>query len=368
MKAGMRMGSLVLGGFLSLVRVGPAAADEVWVPLTHLAPPSFNPFPWPTSGAGFASFAFAVPDKFASLTSVKVALIPKSSLGGAFDIYGSIKRDGEAAGGGLLSNFAIPATLAAGTVQEIDVTALLAGQLEADSAGHDYVSVFFWFPASPGRENATVLGLRFTYQAVLVQTADIANGAITTPKLANDSVTNAKIADNSVGTDKVLNNSLASEDILNGTIGAVDINKSEVQARVAESCPSGQSIRSISSAGDVVCEADTAGLTSYVREVDDETCIANQYCYHTITCAGGRFAMGGGIYYGGGYAYNVSFFQSYPVGDHTWNVGLYNGNDDPVDIQVYVTCATGTTGASLSAAPAAAARQPRAHGPVRARW
>jgi hypothetical protein len=349
---------------LSLVRVESAAAEELWVPPTPLATPGFNPFPWPTSGAGFASFAFAVPDKFAALTSVKVALIPKASLGGAFDVHGSVKRDGEAAGVGLLSSFAIPATLAAGTVQEIDVSALLAGQLDPTSAGQDYVSVFFWFPASPGRENATVLGLRFTYEAVQVQTADIANGAITTPKLADDSVTNAKIADNSVGTDKVLNNSLASEDIANGTIGAVDINKSEVQARVAESCPSGQSIRSITSAGDVVCEADTAGLTSYVREFEDETCIANQYCYHTITCSGGRFAMGGGIYYLGSYAYNVSFFQSYPFGDHSWNIGLHNGNDDPVDIRVYVTCATGTTGASFSGAASAAAPGPRANRPV----
>jgi hypothetical protein len=364
MKAGMRIGSLVLGGFLSLVRVGPAAAEEVWVPPTHLAPPGLNPFPWPTSGAGFASFAFAVPDTFATLTSVKVALIPKTDVGGSFDVYGSVKRDGEAAGAGLLSSLAIPATLAAGTVHEIDVTALLAGQLDATSAGHDYVSVFFWFPASPGLENATVLGLRFTYAAVQVQTADIANSAVTTAKLANDSVTNAKIADNAVGTDKVANNSLASEDIANGSIGAVDINKSEVQARVAESCPLGQSIRSITSAGDVVCEADTAGLTSYMRQVEEETCTSNQYCYHTITCPGGRFAMGGGIYYGGGYAYNVSFFQSYPVGDHSWNIGLHNGNDDPVDIRVYVTCATGTNAASFSAASAAKAPEPRANRPV----
>lgn len=344
-----RMAFVVCSALAGLELAAPslARAAEVWVPPTHLVAPSLTSFPWPTSGAGIGSFGFAVPDDFSAFTSAKVVLIPKHNVGGAFDVYGSVKRNGEAAGEGLLFNFAIPASLPAGTVQEIDISALLAGQLPADSAGQDYVSVFFWFPASPGKEDATILGLRFNYQAALVQTSDIANAAITTAKLATGAVTNAKLADNSVGTDKVANNSLLSEDIANGTIAAVDINKSEVQARVTESCPQGQSIRSITSAGDVVCEADTAGMTSYVRHVVHETCIANQYCYSTVTCPGGRFAMGGGILYLGSFAYNVSFFESYPFSDQSWRVGLHNGNDDPVDIDVYVTCSTGTTGASL---------------------
>jgi hypothetical protein len=45
-------------------------------------------FPWPTTASGFASFAFAAPDDFASLTSVKVVLVPKTSLTGNFDVYG----------------------------------------------------------------------------------------------------------------------------------------------------------------------------------------------------------------------------------------------------------------------------------------
>jgi hypothetical protein len=363
-KAGSRISWLVFGVFLSVSRVAPAVAEEVWVPPTHFVAPGLTSFPWPTSGAGFASFVFAVPNDFAALASAKVVLISKINLTGSFDVYGSVKRDGEIAGAGLLFNLAIPATLAAGTVQEIDITPLLAGQIDAASAGHDYVSVFFLFAASPGLENATVVGLRFTYDALRIQAAGIENGAITTPKLENGAVTNAKLADNSVGTDKVVNNSLGSEDIANGSIGLVDINRSEVQARVANSCPPGQSIRSISAAGDVVCESDTAGLTSYVREVGSETCTAEQYCYRTVTCPGGRFATGGGMYFAGFGGSQVSLFQSYPSSDHAWNVGLHNANDFTVEVDVYVICSAGTTGAASSSAVAASAPAPHADRPL----
>jgi hypothetical protein len=351
---GKRIGCLVVGAVLSLGRAEQAAAEEVWVQPTHFVAPGLASFPWPTTGSGLASFGFAVPDDFATLTTLKVVLIPKNGLSDHFDIYGSVKADGEAAGGGLLSSLGISATLAAGTVQEIDVTALLAGQLEAASAGRDYVSVFFWFPEPPGQQAANVLGLRFGYDALRLQTADIETGAITTPKLADAAVTNAKLVDNSVGTAKVVNNSLLSEDIANGTIGGVDINKSEVQARVASSCPVGSSIRSITSAGEVVCETDTTGVTSYLRTSVTETCIANQYCHRTVTCTNGRFAMGGGLHYDGFGASESSFYQSYPSSDHAWSVSIFNAHDDPVDIVVYVVCATGTTGASAPV-PAAAA-------------
>src|SRR6185295_7983211 len=223
-----------------------------------------------------------------------------------------------------------------------------AGQLDAASAGLDYVSIFFWFPASPGLEEATVLGLRFTYQAVRIQTAELENGAVTTPKLENGAVTNAKRADDSVGAAKVIKNSLGTEDIANGSIGAVDINKSEVQARVVGSCPPGQSIRSISAAGDVVCEPDTAGLTSYLRTSDDHTCAAGDECNFSVTCPGGRRAMGGGMdnlasgirdLEKGAGTINVLWFESYPDSDQSWTVGLRN--DDPfasASIRVYVVC------------------------------
>jgi hypothetical protein len=301
-------------------------------------------------------------------------LIPKSNVTGSFDVYGSVKRDGEIAGAGLLFNLAIPATLAAGTVQEVDLTALLAGQLDATSAGLDYVSVFFWFPASPGLEDATVLGLRFTYQAVRIQTAELENGAITTPKLENGAVTNAKLADDSVGTAKIINNSLGTEDIANGSIGAVDINKSEVQARVVDSCPPGQSIRSIAAAGDVVCEPDAAGLTSYLRTSDDHTCGTATTCHFSITCPAGRRAMGGGMdnlasgLHGlakGAGTTNVVWFESYPDSDQSWTVGFRNDDSfAPALIRVYVVCSAEATGAASSSAAAAAAPGPHANRPL----
>ena len=341
MKTRARIQGLVWGIILGLAAAGPAGAAEVWVAPTHYVAAGL-PFPWPTTGSGFASFAFMAPDDFASLTSVKVVLVPKTSLTGSFDVYGSVKRDGEVAGERVLFNLAIPSTLAGGTVQEIDVTSLLAGQLDAGDAGHAYVSVFFWFPASPGLENATVLGLRFTYAAVHVQTADIENAAVTTPKLANGAVTTAKLADDSVGPAKIVTGGVGTDEILNGSVGAADINKTEVQTRVTGSCVPGRHMRSVTQAGDVVCEAD-AGLTSFIRAFGTETCIANQYCYRTVTCPNGRFVVAGGIRYLGFGGNQIALFESYPADDHSWRIGLHNENDDPEDIEVWVVCAAGAS-------------------------
>ena len=138
-----------VSGFLALALAAPLAAEEVWVAPTPFVAPGLNSFPWPTSGSGFASLGFAVPDKFSSFVAARVVLIPKQNVAGSYDVYGSVKRNGDVAGAALLFNLAIPANLLAGTVQEVDISPLLAGQLDGTSAGNDYVSVFFWFPTAP---------------------------------------------------------------------------------------------------------------------------------------------------------------------------------------------------------------------------
>ena len=346
-----RGGCLVLGVFFSLARVGPAAAGEVWVPPSHLVPPGLTSFPWPTSGSGFASFGFAIPGDFAALVSAKVVLIPKSSLSGSFDVYGSVKREGEIAGQDLLFNLALPATLVAGTLQEIDLTALLTGQLDAGSAGHDHVSVFFWSPTSPGLENATVLGLRFIYAEVPIQTADLANGAITTPNLADGAVTHAKLADDSVGPDKVVNNSLGSDDIANGSIGGQDINRNQVQARVLDSCPQGESIRAISDTGQVQCEPDTAGLKGYQGATAVEVCFPGPLCTFSVSCPNERSAMGGGANVDSTVPGSVDLVSSYPDSGHSWTVEISNAGP-PADVTVHVICSAEASGDSSTSARA----------------
>jgi hypothetical protein len=205
--------------------------------------PGIDIFPWPTAGAGYGSFGFAVPDDFASFVSATVVIIPKGNVTGTYDMYASVKRSGEVAGTGVLFNFSIPVDLSEGVVEDIDITGLLVDQFDADSAGNDYVSVFFWFPDSPGLEDATVLGMRFVYNEILVSTVDLDDGSVTHAKLAsnsvnslnvmdgtltaadlgNDSVGSSEIATGAVGSNEIAENSVASNDIKDNTITSNDI-------------------------------------------------------------------------------------------------------------------------------------------------
>ena len=205
---------LALLVFLGLSSQGAVSAKELWVPPTHLTAPRVNIFPWPTTASGYASFGFAVPGDFRAFTSATIAVIPRSDFDGTFDVYGSVKRGGEAAAGGFFQDLGLPANLTAGEMTEVDISSLLGGQLDASSAGSDYVSVFFWFPSSPALEQGTILGMRFVYEPLPLTSADIGAGAI----------------------------------------GASDVNLSQVQARVTGSCPAGQSIRAIGIGGTVTCE------------------------------------------------------------------------------------------------------------------
>jgi hypothetical protein len=56
-----------------------------------------------------------------------------------------------------------------------------------------------------------------------------------------------------------LANAVTTTSIVDGTIGSADINTGQVQARVASSCPSGQSIRQVNANGTVTCESAGAG-------------------------------------------------------------------------------------------------------------
>jgi hypothetical protein len=236
---------LALSVLWGLSTASAVSAKELWVPPSHFRAAAMHAFPWPTTPLGFAGFTFAVPDDFADFTSATIAVIPRSDLDATFDVYGSVRRDGETTVGSVFQDLGTPAALSAGEMAEIDLTALLDGRLDASSAGTDYVSVFFWFPDSPALEQGSIVGLRFVYEPV--------------------PLTGAQIEDGSVASVQVLDQSLTGIDIQDASIGAADVNLAQVQARVAGSCPAGQSIRAIGMGGTVTCEPTEPSIPDFVH-------------------------------------------------------------------------------------------------------
>jgi hypothetical protein len=243
-----------LGVLLGLLAGSVVSAKELWVPPANMSAAEIHVFPWPATRGGVASFAFAIPDDFSAFTSATIAVIPRSDLDASFDVYGSVRRDGENTVGSAFQDLDTPVTLNAREMTEIDITPLLDGRLDPSSAGSDYVSVFFRFPSSPALERGNIVGLRFVYEPVPVETAQIEDGAIT----------QAKLATGSVGSPQVLDQSLTGKDVKDASIGAADVNLAQVQARVAGSCPVGKSIRAIGIGGMVTCEPTAASVPDFM--------------------------------------------------------------------------------------------------------
>ncbi len=334
----------------------PALAEEIWVPPTHLVPAGLNLFPWPTSGSGYASFGFAVPDDFAALSKVTVAVAPRSSYTGTFDVYGSVKQDGALVNQGYFQLLGNPVTLSGGRMEEVEITALLGSRLGAPSAGRDYVAVFFYFPSSPALEYGTILGMRFVYDSVGIATSDLENGAVTNVKIADNSVGTDKVINGSLGTDDIQNGSLTGADIANSSLGSIDVDSSEVQVRVAGSCALGNSIRSIQADGDVVCEPDDEGVTAVIATLEYTSCGGTTACIRTVECDENRRVTGGGMRLDEEFTYarydDVDLVESYPNGNYAWTVALVNNNPLAVNMYIYAACAHEDASAASAREPA----------------
>jgi hypothetical protein len=257
---------VALGALLGLSAGQAVSAKELWVPPAHSSDPAVHFFPWPATAAGVASFAFAVPDDFNAFMSATIAVLPRSDFDGTFDVYGSVRREGESAIGSAFHDLGMPAILTAGEIAEIDVSALLNGRLDPSSAGTDYVSFFFRFPEAPALQRGHIVGLRFVYEPIPVTGAEIEDGTITQPKLAPSSV----------GTLQVRDQNLTGIDIKDASIGAADVNLAQIQARVAGSCPAGQSIRAIGMGGTVTCEPTAASVPDFVLWVNPLSMIPDE--------------------------------------------------------------------------------------------
>jgi hypothetical protein len=283
----------------------------------------------------------------------------------------------------------VPATLEDEVVQELDVTALLAGTLDATSAGLDYVALSIAFPASPGRDFGTVLGLRFVYDPVRITNADIAAGAVTAETLADNAVDSTKVQNNSLTSADVQNGSLTgadvadgtllsadlgdgsvtsaairngevrSADILDGTVGAADIDADEVQRRVTGTCSPGHRLRQVLENGGVVCEADRGGLVGYERFTVASTCAGDTACLRTRSCPDGKKLMGGGVHIDETFDFEVfdkiDLVESFPEDENSWTASVVNQNSFTVAIEIHLTCSEEAS-ASSSALAARARR------------
>ena len=286
-----RIGCLVLGVLSILAPGGLVAAEELWVAPTHVVPPGVTVFPWPTSGTGLASFGFAIPDDFEALDSVKVVLIPTANVTGSFNVYGASSEMEKLRERGWSRSSRSRQSSIAKTISEIDVTGLLATEIDPSSAGTDYVSVHFTFPASPGLEKATVLGLRFVYEAVSVATADIESGAVTNAKLADGSVGSAKVANNSLVSEDIQNQSLTGLDIADASLGSADVNLTQIQGRVSGNCPAGQaSFHRSGGHRDLRVRLRRDGH----RHFEHHTCNGSTVCSRTVDCDSNDRITGGG--------------------------------------------------------------------------
>jgi Collagen triple helix repeat (20 copies)/Chaperone of endosialidase len=155
---------LLLGGLAE-----PAFAGELFVPPGDPIPVRLRQGNFLAGATTNTSFTFAVPSDMVTFTAAKIVLLPSQSGGFNYNYDLSIAQNSElhsASNFGPLNGSSIAT---AGTVQEIDVTALFTTTFAAGvNPGLDYVG-FNWNTSSSGNALATlartqVLGLRFVYE------------------------------------------------------------------------------------------------------------------------------------------------------------------------------------------------------------
>ncbi|MCP5150657.1 MAG: hypothetical protein H6982_07855 [Chromatiales bacterium] len=232
-----------------------AAAKELWVsPTPQPNLPAATLGTWPVTRFGVAVFSFALPDDLAALDAVRVVLLPTASGVGTYTVLAEVKRDGETVSAAdIRARQAVPIVLNAGTVTEVDVTAVLAGDLDADSAGNDLVSLVFTTPDGL-LLTGQVLGLRVVYSNAPMGTTSIADDAVTAAKIATGAVGADALAVGAVGAAAlapgavsgfvhVIDGSLSGADVADGSLSGADLaDRSVATADLADGAVTGAKI------------------------------------------------------------------------------------------------------------------------------
>jgi hypothetical protein len=89
----------------------------------------------------------------------------------------------------------------------------------------------------------------------LINTNQIANGAVTYQKIAPNSVGKVRLANGGVVNAKLARNAVTYRNITPGSVGTVRANLNQLQARVKGTCAAGQAVGAIDNKGNVTCNA-----------------------------------------------------------------------------------------------------------------
>ncbi len=98
----------------------------------------------------------------------------------------------------------------------------------------------------------------------------VSSDSISGIEILNGSISNVDLAVDSVTVDNIVQNAVGTSEIIDGSIGSVDVISSEIQLRIASSCPAGSGISQIAADGSVTCVsiAPNSTTTNVVKIID----------------------------------------------------------------------------------------------------
>ena len=209
------------------------------------------------------------------LLAAALATAPASAapVGTAFTYQGELQYNGQPATGTYDFEFALFDLASGGSplaVENVADQAVTAGlfTVELDYTDVPFVaSQSYWLEVRV-RDGASGGG----YQPLLPrQQVTPSPYAINARSVQAAGVTTAAIADGAVSGGKIAVDAVTSSKILDGSVAGADIDATQVQRRVAGTCPPGSAVQAVDAAGAVDCQAAGSGTVTSVGTADGLT-------------------------------------------------------------------------------------------------
>lgn len=156
-----------------------------------------------------------------------------------------------------------------------------------------------------------------------------------TISVATDGITSTQILDGTITAADIATNAIGTNEIKPGGVGVADIALNEVQSRVSDSCPPGQSIRAIDSGGSVTCEIDSGSNLSH-QIVSASPAFAMGTSTNSVSCPSGKVVVGGGF---SDVASSSHVVSSKPTSSSTgWEVKILNTGIGSDTVMIFAIC------------------------------